>query len=163
GVDSLGMTELVLLASLQACPADLLDLMPEQVRPPGKLSFVTPQVGQLPTQTSQACPQGAGVTAEVGEACPAVEELDVLGAPERIIPVSARPPTSRPTASITIDLPAPVSPVRAFRPGPKAMRAWSITARFEISSSMSTAGSVARGGDPRSWWKSVEHVPAAKW
>jgi hypothetical protein len=33
-----------------------------------------------------------------------------------------------------------------LRPGPKAMRAWSITARFEMSSSISTAGSVARGG-----------------
>ena len=56
GVDSLGVAELVLLASLQACPADLLDLVPEQVRSPGKLAFVTPQVGQLPIQASQACP-----------------------------------------------------------------------------------------------------------
>ncbi len=83
GLDPLGVAELVLLASLQPCPADLLDLMPEQVRPPRKLSFVAPQVDQLPIQASQACPQGGGLTAEVGEACPAVEQLDVLGDPEQ--------------------------------------------------------------------------------
>src|SRR5207244_5139826 len=82
-VDSLGVAELVLLASLQACPAGLLDLVPEQVRSPGKLAFVTPQVGQLPIQASQACPKGAGLTAEVGEARPAVEQLDVLGDPQQ--------------------------------------------------------------------------------
>ena len=83
GVDPLGVAELVLLANLQACPADLLDLMPEQVRSPGKLSFVAPQVSQLTIQAPQACPQGAGLTAEVGEACPAVEQLDVLGDPQQ--------------------------------------------------------------------------------
>src|SRR5437899_208793 len=60
------------------------------------------------------------------------------GAPARIIPASARPPMSRPTASMTMDLPAPVSPVSTFRPGPNAIRAWSITARLEMSSSIST-------------------------
>ena len=40
-----------------------------------------------------------------------------MSSPVRTRSAEARPPSSRPTASTRIDLPAPVSPVRTFRPG----------------------------------------------
>jgi len=50
---------------------------------------------------------------------------------------SARPPNSRLTASIMMDLPAPVSPVNTLKPGIKRKRKSSMIAKFLITSSFS--------------------------
>ena len=52
---------------------------------------------------------------------------------------SARSPSTRLTASTTIDLPAPVSPVITFMPGAKSMLIASISARLEMLSCSSIA------------------------
>ena len=58
---------------------------------------------------------------------------------------SVRPPSSRPTASATIVLPAPVSPVSTFRPGCSASRAARMSTRFATTSSSSISGRTCRG------------------
>ena len=51
-----------------------------------------------------------------------------LSAPWRTMSEDALPPMSRASASTSMDLPAPVSPVRRLRPGPSSAMAWSMTA-----------------------------------
>jgi hypothetical protein len=51
-----------------------------------------------------------------------------FSAPCRTTSLEAFPPSNSASASIKIDLPAPVSPVSRFNPGPKLATAWSITA-----------------------------------
>src|SRR3954469_4013538 len=55
-----------------------------------------------------------------------------VSSPVRTRSADARPPTSRPTAPTRIDLPAPVSPVNALRPGPNSRASSSMTARCRI-------------------------------
>src|SRR5688500_9782801 len=56
----------------------------------------------------------------------------------------ARPPMSRPTASTSIDLPAPVSPVRTFKPGSNSTWTASMTARCSICRKRSIDESLSR-------------------
>ena len=53
--------------------------------------------------------------------------------------VPTRSPSTAPSASIKIDFPAPVSPVRALSPGPNLMFTASMMAKLRISSSISMA------------------------
>ena len=53
-----------------------------------------------------------------------------VSSPVLSISVEAREPSTRPSASIRIDLPAPVSPVIRLRPGSKSTSSRSITAMF---------------------------------
>src|SRR4051812_34961903 len=62
-------------------------------------------------------------------------------APVRIQVESARSPSAAPRASITIDLPAPVSPVRTLKRAPQTMLSDSIMAKSRIVSSTSRARS----------------------
>ena len=55
-----------------------------------------------------------------------------LLAPVRIRSRGVRWPSTAPMASMTMDLPAPVSPVRTLKPGWKAISVSSITAIFSI-------------------------------
>ena len=57
--------------------------------------------------------------------------------PDLIIVDSARPPTKTSTASIMIDFPAPVSPVKVISPGLKDNSRWSMMAKFSIRNSTS--------------------------
>src|SRR6266508_5681384 len=61
-------------------------------------------------------------------------------APDRTIIGSARPPTTRSSASTSIVLPAPVSPVMAVRPPPSTRSMRRITPRSSMWSSESTVG-----------------------
>ena len=61
-----------------------------------------------------------------------------VSAPVRIVSELARPPASRDSEPVIRDLPAPVSPVTTFRPGPNWSSARSITARFRTYSERST-------------------------
>ena len=61
-------------------------------------------------------------------------------APWRTRPASARPPITRRSASMSSDLPAPVSPVMTVKPGPSATRARSMSARSRTVSSSSAHG-----------------------
>ena len=54
---------------------------------------------------------------------------DAASSPVRTRSPEARPPSSRPTASTRIDLPAPVSPVRTLRPASNSTSTASMTAR----------------------------------
>jgi len=55
-------------------------------------------------------------------------EIRARSAPVRIMSADARPPNSRASASTTMDLPEPVSPVSRFRPRWKRTRRCSMTA-----------------------------------
>ena len=66
--------------------------------------------------------------------------------PVRMRSADARPPMSRPTASTSIDLPAPVSPVRTFSPGSNSTWTASMTARC----SMRRKRSISRPASPQS-------------
>ena len=55
-----------------------------------------------------------------------------LSAPERISSLDVLSPRTALIESITIDLPAPVSPVMTFRPGSNSISTLSITAIFSI-------------------------------
>ena len=59
-------------------------------------------------------------------------------APVRIRSRLVRSPMMAPMESMTMDLPAPVSPVRTLNPWSKVMSAWEITAIFSICSKLST-------------------------
>src|ERR671919_645010 len=90
---------------------------------------------------------------------------------------SPRAPRSRPTACARIVLPAPVSPVIAFRPGAKPSSAARMRTRFSIRSLRSkgvvvaaeegrlrqarqeAAALVEPDGDLPTGWKLAEHVP----
>ncbi len=62
-----------------------------------------------------------------------------VSAPARIVSAGwARSPSKRVKASMRIDFPAPVSPVRTFRPGPNGTVSDSMTARLRTLSSLST-------------------------
>ena len=66
------------------------------------------------------------------------DALDVgLGRAGRTMPGRGLPPSSRSIAWASTVLPAPVSPVRAFRPGPRRSSARSISSRFSTRSSWS--------------------------
>ena len=69
-----------------------------------------------------------------------------LAAPVRIRSREVRPPSTAPMASMTMDLPAPVSPVRALKPGRNRMSASSMTAIFSMcrSSSMAAVSSILK-------------------
>src|SRR5688572_29082266 len=54
------------------------------------------------------------------------------------MPGRARPPSSRSSAWASTVLPAPVSPVRTLRPGPRRSSARSMSRRFSTRSSLST-------------------------
>ena len=69
---------------------------------------------------------GSGETAENSALTKA------FAAPVRISSREVRPPSTAFMASITMDLPAPVSPVRALNPGKKRISASSMTAIFSI-------------------------------
>ena len=58
-------------------------------------------------------------------------------APVRIKSRLVRSPMMAPIESITMDLPAPVSPVRTLKPWSKVMSAWEITAMFSMCSKLS--------------------------
>src|SRR5579859_2979110 len=60
-------------------------------------------------------------------------------APRRTRDASARAPAARPRASRMIDLPAPVSPVSAVRPGPKARSRLSISTMSRMAKPISMA------------------------
>ena len=62
-----------------------------------------------------------------------------LSAPSRMKSCEPRPPVNRPTASIIIDFPAPVSPVKTVIPGWKLMLSFGIIAKFWIDNSCSIA------------------------
>ena len=68
-------------------------------------------------------------------------------APGRTICGRARPPISRSSECASTVLPAPVSPVIAFRPAPRRSSARSISSRFSIRSSCSTPPVLAAGAD----------------
>ena len=55
-----------------------------------------------------------------------------VSSPVRTRSAEARPPTSRPTAPTRMDLPAPVSPVRTFKPGSNSSSRRSMTARWRM-------------------------------
>src|SRR4029078_4647486 len=78
------------------------------------------------------------------------------GAPRRTSAASPRPPMARENASSKIDLPAPVSPVSAERPGPNSRSSLSIRTMSRIDSAASMADGSGRLavaspglGDPR--------------
>src|SRR5215471_14193370 len=75
-----------------------------------------------------------------------IASTEADSAPVRMRSGWARAPRTRRRASMTMDLPAPVCPVRTLRPGPKTTRASSTTARFRIASSRSMAAPML---DPR--------------
>ena len=54
---------------------------------------------------------------------------DAASSPVRTRSADARPPSSSPTASTRMDLPAPVSPVKTFSPGSNSTSTASMTAR----------------------------------
>ena len=60
--------------------------------------------------------------------------------PDRMRSGEARSPSSSPSASIRIDLPAPVSPVRRVRPGPNSTSSAGMRAMLLIRSSLSMPG-----------------------
>src|SRR6478752_6985717 len=71
------------------------------------------------------------------------------------MPARALPPSNRSSACASTVLPAPVSPVSTFRPGPRHSSARSISSRFSTRSSWSThwglpAGPDGSGAIPRS-------------
>ena len=65
-----------------------------------------------------------------------------VSSPVRTRSAEARPPTSRPTAPTRMDLPAPVSPVRTFRPGSNSSSRRSMTARLRMERKRSMNGQV---------------------
>ena len=65
------------------------------------------------------------------------------GAPRRTSSADVRAPSTALSASMTIDLPAPVSPVSAFMPAPNSIRMSRITAKLRIVNSTSTPMAVS--------------------
>ena len=62
---------------------------------------------------------------------------EALGAPVRTSSRLTREPSTAWSESMTMLLPAPVSPVRTLRPGPGSISARSMTAMFSMCSSLS--------------------------
>ena len=81
-----------------------------------------------------------------GSATSQCPSTTACAAPARIAPLSARSPSSRPSAVTTIVLPAPVSPVSAVKPGPSGSRASPMTPRSRIEISSITGGSPSASG-----------------
>ena len=74
--------------------------------------------------------------------------MTVLEAPGRTTSLEARSPSRRASASTSIDLPAPVSPVRTFKPGVRERVTSAMTARSRTRSSVSTTCARGRRGRP---------------
>src|SRR3990167_1165996 len=67
-------------------------------------------------------------------------EISARGLPSRMTPLSARSPKSSPKASIRIDLPAPVSPVRTVMPRSNSSSSSSMTAKSRMFSRLIKVG-----------------------
>ncbi len=72
-----------------------------------------------------------------------IASMRAASVPERTWSAEARAPSTSATASTTSDLPAPVSPVSTVKPGARASRTDSTTARFSTVSSRRAMGSVS--------------------
>ena len=85
--------------------------------------------------------------------------------PVRTTSLVARAPSTAPSASSRIDFPAPVSPVRTFRPSENWMLVSSIMAKFRMDSSSSIAGcpryNWSPGTPPSSTITSPYSIPAS--
>ncbi len=80
-------------------------------------------------------------------------------APGRTIPGRGRPPSSRSSAWASTVLPAPVSPVRTFNPGPRRSSARSISRRFSTRSSRSMHAGLAAYADGSPDWRPFSRRP----
>ena len=124
--------------SALSCAADTGSPFTRQAERPSALMrrrMMSSSSGSMPLSASHASDCSDGVNTAVTDAC---------ALPVRTISRLTRPPSMAPSESMTMDLPAPVSPVRTLRPGPKAMSERRMTATFSMCSSVSTENTPSR-------------------
>ena len=100
---------------------------------------VDPAAGEQPASIATIA-RAADASASGAEPSSVRPSTRASAHPDRTIEASARPPTSRLIASMSIVFPAPVSPVSAVRPPPSTRSSRSITPRDSMWSSWSISG-----------------------
>jgi hypothetical protein len=108
-----------------------------------RLRISRPSSGSTPASAKSVATSGRSKRSPTSN----VASTRAARAPVRTTSLPTRSPSTAPSASIRIDLPAPVSPVSALNPGSKLSRSSSMIAKSLIasSSSMPAPGGSRRG------------------